>query len=617
MDYRVRIAAALLTIIAHSSFSQVPKVTRVEPPNWWAGMKPNKLQLMIYGENLNGVKASSSSPHIKVLKTHFLQNKSYAFIDVEIRRTANLGDYRLKLASQNGTASFTFPLLKRRQSAHEHQGFDPFDVIYLITPDRFANGDTTNDNILGMLDSLKPADPYGRHGGDLQGIINKLDYLQDLGVTALWLNPVVENNTQWASYHGYATTDLYNIDARFGSNEIYRTLVNEAHKRALKIILDHVNNHISINHPWIKNLPTPDWLNGTVENHQKSYHGKYELDDVHSDALTKQKATHGWFTDYMPDLNQSNPFVANYLIQNTIWWVEYSGLDGIREDTYPYIDPKFRARWCKAIMDEYPRFNIVGEVWIQDPVYLAPYQRKNYFPKSFDPRLPSITDFGLFDAFTKAFSDSGKIEHVFNCLTKDFLFPDPNNLVTFLDNHDIRRIMFQVNGDRKRSKLAMMLLLTTRGIPQILYGTEIGMKGGPDHGRLRADFPGGFPRDQRNTFTSSGRTDQENDIFNFTKQLLHVRKTYKPLQTGKLFHFKPMNEVYVYFRVLKNERVMVVINHNKDKQTVSVLPFEHELENVVRLREVMTGKEFDLSQKKEVELEGMTGGIFEVVKESE
>ncbi len=605
-------------LAVHFCLAQTPHILKVEPPNWWTGMKTNKVHLMIYGENLKDVTASSSSPHLKIIKTHRIANPSYAFVDIEIGKSVKAGNYSLRLSARSGSTLFTFPLRARTRSSTEHQGFDPSDVIYLITPDRFANGDTTNDNVAGMIDSLKPADPYGRHGGDLQGVINKLDYLHDLGVTALWLNPLVENNTKFASYHGYSATDLYNIDPRFGSNELYARLVNEAHKRKLKVIMDHVNNHISINHPWIKNLPTPDWLNGTVENHQKSYHGKYELDDVHSDALTKQKATHGWFTDYMPDLNQLNPFVAKYLIQNTLWWIESSGIDGIREDTYPYIEPEFRARWCKAIMDEYPKFNIVGEVWIQDPVYLGPYQRKSYFPKRFDPQLPSITDFGLFDAFMKTFADSvGKIENVFTCLTKDFLFPDPNNLVTFLDNHDIRRIMYNVNGDVNRFKLAVMLLLTTRGIPQILYGTEIGMKGGPDHGRLRADFPGGFPRDTRDAFTPIGRTEQENDIFNFTKQLLHIRKTYTPLQMGKLIHFNPTKEVYVYFRVLKEARFMVVINHNTDKQTISLSSFEHQLENVVRLREVLTGKEFDLSSTKEIEIEGMTGEIFEVVKESE
>lgn len=612
------ICSFVLMLFAASSFAQSPRVAKVEPPNWWTGMKRDTVQLMLYGENLHDVKARSSSPHLKIIRTHTLSNPSYAFVDVEISKSAKPGEYTLTVGSPTGSATFTFPLVARRRSPSEHQGFDPSDVIYLITPDRFANGDTTNDNMPGMPDSLKPDHPYGRHGGDLQGIISKLDYLQDLGITALWLNPVVENNTTAASYHGYAATDLYTIDARFGSNEMFALLVREAHKRRLKVIMDHVNNHISISHPWLSNLPTPDWLNGTREQHQKAFHSKVELHDPHSDTLIKQKATLGWFSEGMPDLNQRTPFVANYLIQNTIWWIEFSGIDGIREDTYPYIDPEFRARWCRAILDEYPQFNIVGEVWITDPAYLAPYQRNTFVPMRFDPQLPSITDFGLFDAFMKTFADpAGKIEHVFYCLTKDFLYPDPSNLVTFLDNHDIRRIMYNVNGDVKRFKLALTLLLTTRGIPQILYGTEIGMKGGPDDGRLRADFPGGFPRDARNAFTESGRTAQENDIFNFTKQLLHIRKSYKPLQRGSLIHFRPVAEVYVYFRMLADERMMVIINNNDTRQRVNLTPFEHQLPDVVRVREVMTGKEFDLSQTYEVDLDGRTAGIFEVMQEKE
>lgn len=571
---------------------------------------------MVYGENLKGLKASSSSPDIRVLKIHESTNPSYSFVDVEVRRAAASGDYVLTFSSEHGHASVPFPLLQRRKSSDEQKGFDQSDVIYLIVPDRFANSDTTNDTVAGMSDTLNRNEPYGRHGGDLQGIINKLDYLQDLGVTALWLTPVVENNVRASSYHGYAATDLYRIDTRFGSNELYRAFVQEAHKRKLKVIMDHVNNHISISHPWLQNLPMPDWLNGSPGNHLKSYHSKAELTDLYSDTLTKQKATHGWFTEYMPDLNQANSFVSRYLIQSTIWWIEYSGIDGIREDTYPYIDPEFRARWCRAILDEYPRFNIVGEVWIQDPVYIAPYQRKSYFPKAFDPQLPAITDFGLFDAFMKAFADSaGKIEHVFNCLTKDFLFPDPANLVTFLDNHDIRRIMFNVKDDVKKFKLALTLLLTTRGIPQLLYGTELGMRGGPDHGRLRADFPGGFPGDTRSAFTEEGRTGLEIDIFNFTKRLLHIRKASPVLQAGKLIHFKPSNEVYVFFRILNDERLMIVINNNRDRQNVDLTPFEHQLPDVVRLRDSISGNEFDLSADKSVTLDGMTAGIFEIVKE--
>ncbi len=465
-----RIVLRLCVILLFQGlFAQAPRVVKVEPPNWWTDMKFDTVQLMVYGEHLDNVQTTSLSQDITVLKTHSLPNHSYAFIDIEIRKTAQPGLATLTLSSSAGSTALQFPLLHRRQSSDEHQGFTSSDVIYLIVPDRFADGDTTNDSIAGMPDTVRRNDPFGRHGGDLQGIISRLDYLKDLGVTALWLTPVVENNTTRGSYHGYGTTDLYKIDARFGSDDLYRTFVREAHLRGLKVIMDHVNNHISTDHPWIKNLPTPDWLNGTVENHQKPFNSKPELDDIHSDSLTKQRATNGWFDDHLADLNQRNPFVAQYLKQSTLWWIEFSGIDGIREDTYPYIDPEFREAWCRSVTEEYPRFNIVGEVWVQDPVFLAPYQRGSFLPRRIKPELPSITDFGMFDAFLRTFADSsGKIENIFTVLAKDFLFPDPDKLVVFLDNHDIRRVMFNVNGDVKRFKLALMTLLTTRGIPEIL-----------------------------------------------------------------------------------------------------------------------------------------------------
>jgi len=604
----------LLVGILPCGLAQAPIVLKCEPPNWWTGMKMNRIQLMVYGEYLHDVAATSSSPQIKVLRTHAAANPSYVFIDIAIPPSATPGSYELTLHSPQGTTAFRFSLLKRAMSQREHQGFDCSDVMYLITPDRFANGDTTNDNAPGMSDSLKRSDPYGRHGGDLQGIVNKLSYLKDLGVTTLWLNPLVENNMPRTSYHGYAATDLYKIDPRFGTDKLYASLVSEAHNLGLKVIMDHVNNHIGIHHPWIHDLPMADWLNGTIENHQKAFHSKPELDDIHSDSLTKQRATNGWFSDRMPDLNQLNPFVARYLTQNTIWWIEFSGIDGIREDTYPYISPQFREEWCKTVLDEYPRFNIVGEVWIQDPAFLAPYQRGSYLPRRIKPELPCVTDFGLYDAFMKTFADSaGKIENVFSCIAKDFLFPNPDNLLIFLDNHDIRRIMFAVNGDVMRFKLALLTLLTMRGIPQILYGTEIGMKGGPDHGTLRADFPGGFPHDERDAFTEEGRTQSENALFVFTRQLLHIRKTHKQLQCGTLIHFRPSDETYLYFRIFQNERLMIVINHNKEKRTIPLSPYLHQLGHATRLRELLTGNEVSLLDKNEISLEGMTGGVYEIL----
>jgi neopullulanase len=602
--------AVLVIFLTDISQAQSPVVTRVDPPQWWVGMKTNTVQLMCYGKHLSGISAKSAVRGIVVKKVHRIENSTYAFIDVEISPKAKPGEYPIILKNSSGTTTVPYRILKRSNPAGRYEGFDARDVIYLITPDRFANGDTTNDSVPTLTDRLNRADPYGRHGGDIQGIINTLDYLRHLGVTALWMNPMVEDNAPMASYHGYAATDLYRIDPRFGTNELYKQLVDKAHERGLKIIMDHVNNHIGIQHPWINDLPTPDWCNGTVENHPKAFHAKIELTDTHTDSLIKEKATHGWFVDSMPDLNQMNPFVARYLIQNTLWWIETTGLDGIREDTYPYIDPEFRAAWCTLILNEYPRFTIVGEVWIQDPEYLAPYQKGSYFPKKFDPQLPSVTDFGLFDAFARAFSDSGSIMPVFECLTKDFLFPDPNALVIFLDNHDIQRIMYRLKGDVKRLKLALTLLLTTRGIPQILYGTEIGMVGGRDHGALRADFPGGFPGDIRDAFGPQGRTEQENSVFEFLRQLLVIRKEHPALSVGTLVHFRPAREVYTYFRIAKNERIMVIVNNSHERKNIDLTPFQHQFAGRSELLDLATGRRINIIPTISIDINAQEAGIF-------
>lgn len=606
----------ILCLIFQTMFAQ-PIVTKVEPPNWWVGMKWNHVQLMFYGDDLNGVNASSVSQHVRVVGIESIDNPSYAFITIEIADEAPAGAYTLSVFKDDDTVRIDYPILQREDTSGRHQGFTSADVIYLITPDRFADGDTTNNRLAGMRDGYNPDSLIGRHGGDIQGIIDHLDYLSDLGVTALWMNPMIENDMP-ISYHGYAATDLYRIDPRFGTNELYKELVNEAHERGLKIILDHVSNHIGIHHEWLRNLPMPDWLNGSVREHEKNRHRKTLLTDVHSDSTFKANTTDGWFTDYMPDLNQRNPHLASYLIQNTLWWIESTGLDGIREDTYPYADQEFLSTWAKAILDEYPSFNVVGEVWIHDPVYIAPYQRGTRFSAT-NSNLPAVTDFAMFTAFMRVFgSDRADIGVIHECLTKDFMYAEPDNLVTFLDNHDVTRIMSICKGDVQRFEMALTILLTARGIPQIFYGTELGMMGEGDHGRIRQNFPGGFPRDPpiamagdpRNAFTPEGRTPQENTIFDFVKKLLAIRKEHKALQTGSLVHFPPKDNVYVYFRILPEESVMIVVNNNPTKQTVKFDEFEKYLEGSRGLRNLMTAEELEVDG--EIPIDGNTVGVFEV-----
>ena len=344
------------------SFPQDFSINKIEPPNWWAGMKWNTVQLMVYGENLDDVSVSTSYPRNNVIKTHSVENKNYLFVDIEIPNDLPDGDYELIFRKGNEIVRYNYPILNREMVPEDHNGFSNEDVIYLIFTDRFCDGNPNNNTIGDSLDEFTSTDLDGRHGGDIEGTISKLDYLSDLGVTALWMTPMLENN-MWMSYHGYAATDLYKIDSRLGSNELYKKLVDEAHKHGLKIILDHVSNHVGINHSWIKNLPFDDWFNGTPENHIPAIHDKMAFLDIHGDSTIVKSTTEGWFQNYMPDLNQRNPYLKKYLIQNTLWWIEYSGLDGIREDTYPYNDQKYLAEWAEAILTEYPNFNIVGEIW--------------------------------------------------------------------------------------------------------------------------------------------------------------------------------------------------------------------------------------------------------------
>lgn len=601
----------LIVFSLQVSFAQSLQVSKVEPPNWWSGMKYNRVQLMVYGQNLEGVKASFNSPKLKVVKINKSENPSYAFIDVDIPSGTAPGTYTLKLQKGKDKAEVNFPVLKRENPEGRFQGFSPKDVIYMITPDRFANGDRSNDEVAGMIDHYLPDSAYGRHGGDIQGIIDHLDYIKNLGATTVWVNPLVENNTR-LSYHGYAVTDHYKIDPRFGTNELYKKFVDEAHKRGLKVMLDHVNNHISVYHPWLNNLPAKDWLNGSKENHHITRHINSSVYDIHSDPAVRDFNNHGWFVDEMPDLNQKNPSLAKYLTQNTIWWVEYSGLDGIREDTYPYPDQKFLAEWNKTILSEYPEFNIVGEVWMGDPAFLAPFQTGSFFPKQFDTNLPALTDFAFRDAAAETFGQARGMRRVYDDIARDYLFANPSNLVTFLDNHDVERIMYVVKEDVNMFKLAIQLLLTTRGIPQLYYGTEIGIVGGPDDGRKRADFPGGFPKADHNAFTKEGRTEKENDLYNFVHKLLQIRHDNPALNSGRLVHFPPFDELYSYLRVSDKQTVLIVLNGNQKAQKLKLSSLGDHFKNASALKSLLTGKEVKYSPGLQLDVNALSGDIFEI-----
>lgn len=605
-------STVFILFFSASIFCQKLTINKVEPPNWWAGMKSTKIQLMVYGENLKDVSAKFNDAKVKVVRVNKTANPSYAFIDIEIPNNIKPDNYRLTLMRGKEKTDVTFPILKREDCSKRFQGFSGKDIIYLIMPDRFYNGDISNDSIPGYSDYMNKVSGQNRAGGDIQGMINKLDYIKDLGITTIWSTPLTENNT-FRSYHGYATTDFYKVDPRLGSNELYKKFVDEAHKRNLKIILDHVSNHFSDDHPWLKNPPTPNWTNGTKENHLDADHNKMIFTDPYADSSTIKHVERGWFVNSMPDINQGNPFVANYIIQNTIWWMEYAGIDAIREDTYPYNNQKFMARWAKAVMNEYPTTNIVGEVWSGTPAFLAGYQRDTFLPRDFNTNLPAITDFGLRDVLIKYLSGEDNLYNIFEILSEDYLYKDPNNLVTFADNHDLPRVMYFAKGNVDKAKIVYTMLLTSRGIPQIFYGSEIGIVGTDDHGKLRAPFPGGFPNDTRNAFTQEGRTKEENDIFNFLRELIQLRNDYPALSTGKLTHFPPEHDVYAYFRTLKNEKMMIVVNNNRFKSSTDLKMMKNFVSEKSKLINVKTQKEVSLDSEMKLTIEGVRAEIFKII----
>lgn len=594
----------------HFLFAQEFSIHKIEPPNWWIGMEWNTVQLMVYGANLQGVKVISSNDDLKILKVHYSDNKSYLFVDLFIPNNLEAGGYNLIFSKDDTELEMPYQLLNREISADVHRGFSNEDVIYLIFADRFCDGNPSNNTIGDSLDQFTSADLDGRKGGDIEGIISKLDYLKGLGVTALWITPMLENN-MWMSYHGYAATDLYKIDPRFGDSVLYIKLVDEAHKRNLKIILDHVSNHIGINHYWVKNPPAKDWLNGSPNNFIPAFHDKMAFLDLHGDSSIIKFHQQGWFTDYMPDLNQSNPFLKNYLIQNTLWWIEYAGIDGIREDTYPYNDQKYSSYWAEAILAEYPDFNIVGEIWQGTPSIISGYQTNSPVRRSeYDSNLPSVTDFALCDAIRFYLSGEKNIYPVYETIAQDIVYSNPDNLLVFFDNHDIERAMLVAKGNIDKFKIALDLVLFARGIPVFFYGTEIGIFGGEKHGELRQPFPGGFVGDERNAFNEKERTEAEKEIFNYLQELLRLRKNYPVLSKGKLRHIYPADNIYFLIKELGDESAVVIINSSENDRLFQPWQLKIFLPGFNLLLNLKSNEEINLNREEQIILKKHKAEIF-------
>ena len=603
------IIAICLLLSMQTTFAQLE---RLEPPNWWADMNLTSVQLLCYGENISDYEVSSKD--ITIVNVERTENPNYLFVNVNFEGLS-AGEYSFKF-KKKGSKSFTkaFALKERDANSKERESFNSSDLVYLIMPDRFANGDTSNDSMPSVTEKVNRAEQGGRHGGDLQGVINQLDYLEDLGVTALWSTPLLEDNDAKYSYHTYAQSDVYKIDPRYGTNEDYKRLATEMEQRDMKLIMDYVTNHWGAEHWLIKDLPEQSWIHQFEDNKDKDFpldgyaNSNYRMTtqyDPNASAIDTRYCEDGWFTSTMPDLNQSNPKTLTYLIQNAIWWIEYSGLDGFRVDTYSYNDKEGIANWTKAITDEYPNFNIVGEVWLHNQAQIAYWQKDSKIGalQNFNSYCPSVMDFTLHDAIGVMFKEDnaswndGMIK-AYDNFVNDFLYQDIDNLMVFAENHDTGRINEIYNGSLDHYKLAMTLVATTRGTPQIYYGSEIGMRGdkGKGDGAIRQDFPGGWATDANNAFTKDGRTEEQEAYHSFSKTLFNFRKETPALHTGELLHYLPENNVYVYFRSLEDQTVMVVLNNNPEEQTLDLSRFTEGIKNATTGKELFSQNTLNLNE---------------------
>ena len=605
----------LLFLITFSA-SIFAQIDRMEPPFWYEGMNKSEVQVLFYGKNIaqNSVSISNNVVITNVTKT---ENPNYLFVTID---TKNVKAQELQFTFTNGKKSFkrNFEIKKRRPNSALRKSFDASDVMYLLMPDRFANGNPNNDSSPELQEKADRSLPGGRHGGDIQGIINNLDYIKELGATAIWSTPMCEDNDKGYSYHTYGQSDVYRIDPRYGTNEEYKKLADEMHKRDLKLIKDYVTNHWGAEHWMFKDMPTYDWFHQFPGYKQSNYRMTTQY-DINGSKRDAKYCMDGWFVPSMPDLNQSNPLVLNYLIQNAIWWIEYADLDGFRVDTYSYNDKEGIAKWTKAITDEYPYFNIVGEVWMHDQAQISYWQKDSPIAKiqSYNSYLPSVMDFTLHDVFGNVFNEdradwsNGMIKFYEN-FVNDFLYADPNNLLIFLENHDTGRFNQIYQNDFKKYQLGMTIMATMRGIPQLYYGSEIGMAGdkGKGDADIRQDFPGGWKGDSNNAFSASGRTAEQSKYFDFSKKVLNWRKNKEVIHTGKLTHYIPENNVYVYFRHNEKETVMVIINNASDTQKFNLERFQENIKVFNFGTDIISDKTIDL--KNELSIEGKKSMILEL-----
>ena len=594
-------------------------VDRVDPTDWYVGMKNPSLQLMVYGKNIaNVTDVTTDYPGVVVDSIVRLESPNYLLVYLNLR-DAQPGTMILKFQVLGKRVQVDYVLKAREMAGSKRMGFTNADVLYMLMPDRFAQGAGHNPQVAGMRTYKEDrTQPSLRHGGDLHGIREHLDYSNELGVTALWLTPVLENDSPddergYSTYHGYATTDYYRVDPRFGTNEDYRRLCDEAHAKGLKVVMDMIFNHSGFEHPWTQDMPTKDWLNlpdwlkesqgtsnPTGTSFQQTSYKLTPVKDPYASQVDLRETVDGWFVPTMPDLNQRNPHVMTYLIQNSKWWIETIGIDGIRMDTYPYADAKGMARWMKELDEEYPNFNTVGETWVTEPAYTAAWQKDSKLSKD-NSYLKTVMDFSFFEKLSQAKNEETDawwqgLNRLYNSFVYDYLYEDPDHVMAFVDNHDTDR--FLGNGrDSLMLKQALALLMTVRRIPQMYYGTEIMMNGTKEvtDGNVRKDFPGGFPGDQNNAFTREGRTQAQQQMWQWTSRLLHWRKGNEVITKGKMTQFIPFNGIYVIARQYQGRTALTILNGTTRPATMEVKRYAEVIGKATRVKDILTGRYYDLS----------------------
>ena len=610
------------------TMSAANKIDRIEPTNWFVGMKNPQVQLMVYGKNIRSAEVSTDYPGVRIDSLVRLDSPNYLLIYMNVK-DAKAGTMQLKFNGKGVKQTVPYTLNNRKMSGEQRVGFTNADVLYMLMPDRFASSGVDRSNIKGMKAyTINRKEPSLRHGGDINGIRQHLDYFKELGVTALWFTPVLENNLpdggKSSSYHGYATTDYYRVDPRFGSNDDYIQLIEEAHQKGLKVVLDMIFNHCGFEHPWVSDMPSHDWLNtpewlapenqannkktktidGAAHVNDKYLQTSYKLTpvlDPYASEIDLKETVDGWFVPSMPDLNQRNSHLMTYLIQNSEWWIETAGIDGIRMDTYPYADRTAMAHWMEVLNDEYPNFNTVGETWVTEPAYTAAWQKDSKLSTQ-NSNLKTVMDFAFFDRINAGKNEEtdgwwNGFNRVYNSLCYDYLYNDPSYVMAFIENHDTDRFLGE-GQDTLALKQALALLLTINRIPQLYYGTEVLMNGTKKQtdGYVRCDFPGGFPGDAQNAFTKEGRTKEQNQMFNWLSRLLHWRQGNKLITEGKQTQFMPVDGVYVVARTLNGKAVLTVLNGTSHQKKMHPARYAEIIKEATTATNILTGRNIDLTK---------------------